>query len=165
MEQKRILNIVVGGIERNNKWLLIKRKRGDYQQKWALVGGKMNFDEDIKEALLREIQEETGLSVEWIGIKAILNEKLKDGANNETYKQFIIFLCSTVADSDKLQETDEGDLRWFSNKEIVVEKKNIIPSDYYMISQLLKRKKMDSIIELDLIEKENDLRIGVLSEY
>ena len=165
MEQKRILNIVIGGIERNNKWLLIKRKRGDYQQKWALVGGKMNFDEGIKEALLREIQEETGLSVKWKGVKAILNEKLKDGITAKAHKQFLIILCLTIADSDLLRETAEGELRWFTKEEISVEKENIIPSDYYMITQLLDREKMNSIIELDLLENDDNLRIGTLTEY
>ena len=93
MSQK-ILNIVVAGIEHKNKWLFIKRRRGDYQEKWALVGGKMQFDETIKESILREIKEETGLEVEWIGIKSILNEKLIEGDSKETKQQFIIILCS-----------------------------------------------------------------------
>ena len=59
MAQERILNIVVAGVKYNQKWLLIRRERGSYQQKYALVGGKMDVDERIKEALLREIKEET----------------------------------------------------------------------------------------------------------
>ncbi|MCE7742733.1 MAG: NUDIX domain-containing protein [Candidatus Heimdallarchaeota archaeon] len=165
MAQKRILNIVVGGVEHNGEWLLIKRERGDYQQKWALVGGKINFDEGIQEALLREIKEETGLSVEWKGIKAILNEKLKNNKTTITSKQFFIFLCLTEAKSDVLRESDEGELCWFSNEDIVNERENIIPSDYLMITELLNRKNMGSIIELDLLEENDNLEIGVFKEY
>ena len=63
MDQKNILIIVVAGIKKKKEWLLIKRERGDYRKKWALVGGKMQFDESIQEALLREIYEETGLNL------------------------------------------------------------------------------------------------------
>ncbi|MHA1198447.1 MAG: NUDIX hydrolase [Candidatus Heimdallarchaeaceae archaeon] len=165
MKKPNILNIVVGGIEYEGKWLLIKRERGDYQQKWALVGGKINFDEGIEEALLREIKEETGLSVKWKGIKSILNEKLKNTKTTITYKQFFIFLCLTEADSDEFRESDEGELRWFSNEDIVNEEENIIPSDYLMITKLLNRKNMGSIIELDLLEENDNLEIGSFKEY
>ena len=39
--KRRILNVVVAGIRNTaeNKWLLIRRERGDYIGKWALVGG------------------------------------------------------------------------------------------------------------------------------
>ena len=85
---KWLIIIVVAGIRNKNEWLLIKRERGDYKKKWALVGGKMQFDESIQEALLREIYEETGLKVEMIGIKAILNEKLKNMKTGETMREF-----------------------------------------------------------------------------
>ena len=161
----KILNIVVGGIDYNDKLLLIRRKRGDYKHKWALVGGKMNFDEQIKEALLREIKEETGLFVKFKGVKAIINEKLKNKKTNITVKQFLIFLCLTEAESDKVKESDEGELCWFSEEEIMNEKENIIPSDYLMITELLNKNNMNSIIELDLLEEESKLEIGVFREY
>ncbi|TFG10758.1 NUDIX domain-containing protein [Candidatus Heimdallarchaeota archaeon] len=160
-----IQNIVVGSIEYKDKLLLIKRKRGDYQQKYALVGGKLDFDEGIQKAMQREIMEETGLTVTWKGIKAIINEKLKNKKNNSTSKQFLIILCSTEAGSDVVKESDEGELRWFSKEDIDNEKENIIPSDYLMITQLLRRNNMNSIIELDLFEENNDLELGSFSEY
>ena len=165
MAQERILNIVGAGIKYNQKWLLIKRKRGDYQQKYALIGGKMDFDERIQEAILREIKEETGLSVEWIGIKAIINEKLKNKKTGITDKQFFIFLCLTEANSEDVKESSEGELRWFSEEEIINEKENIIPSDYLMITELLSRDNMSSVIELNIIQEGNDLELEALEEY
>ena len=165
MAQERILNIVVAGVKYNQKWLLIRRERGSYQQKYALVGGKMDFDERIKEALLREIKEETGLSVEWRGIKAIINEKLKDKKTSITSKQFLIFLCLTEANTDIVKESAEGELRWFSKEDIINERDNVIPSDYLMITELLERKNMNSVIELDLIQEDDILELGQFKEY
>ena len=165
MDQKKILTIVVAGIKKKNEWLLIKRERGDYKQKWALVGGKMHFNESIQNAILREIFEETGLKVEMVGIKAILNEKLKNRETGETMKHFLIYLCQTEFKKGELLETDEGELRWFSIQEIHELKQEIIPSDYYMLNVLLKRENLQSIIEIELIESDDKLELGIMEEY
>ena len=164
MSQK-ILNIVVAGIEYNNNWLFIKRKRGDYQEKWALVGGKMQFDETVKESVLREIKEETGLEVEWNGIKSILNEKLIEKDSRETKQQFIIILCSVKASSYNVQETEEGELFWFTYQDIKNKKDDIVPSDYYMITELITKESLKQIIEVELFEKKEELYLGLLEEY
>ena len=165
MNQKNILTIVVAGINKQNEWLLIKRERGDYRKKWALVGGKMQFDETIQDAILREIFEETGLKVKMIGIKSILNEKLKDVRTGETIKHFLIYLCKTEFKEGDLIETDEGRLRWFSKLEIQELKQEIIPSDYYMLNVLLERDNLHSIIEVELRESGDKLELGIMKEY
>lgn len=164
MSQK-ILNIVVAGIEYNNKWLFIKRERGDYRKKWALVGGKMHFDETIKESILREIKEETGLEVEWVGIKSILNEKLKEKNSGETTQHFIIILCLTKAKSDEVKETEEGELYWFTKQKIRDNRSKIIPSDYHMMTNLIMKESLNQIVEVELLEKEDELSLGLFEEY
>lgn len=164
MSQK-ILSIVVAGIEYNNKWLFIKRERGDYQKKWALVGGKMHFDETIKESILREIKEETGLEVEWVGIKSILNEKLKEKNSGETTQHFIIILCLTKANSDEVKETEEGELCWFTKQKIRNNENKIIPSDYHMMTNLIMKESLNQIVEVELLEKEDELSLGLFEEY
>ena len=162
---QNILNIVVAGIEYNDKWLFIKRKRGDYQKKWALVGGKMQFDETIKESILREIKEETSLEVEWVGIKSILNEKLIEKNSMVTKQQFIIILCLVKANSNEIKETEEGELCWFTKQEIKKNKENIIPSDYCMITELIVKESLQQIIEVELLEQKENLSLGLLEEY
>lgn len=41
--------------------LLIQRKNPPFQDCWALPGGFMNMDETLEQAVVRELQEETGL--------------------------------------------------------------------------------------------------------
>lgn len=42
--------------------LLIKRKHGPYEGKWAFPGGFVDMEETVEEAVGRELKEETGLT-------------------------------------------------------------------------------------------------------
>lgn len=165
LSKQKILNVVVSGINNEDKWLLIKRKKGDYQDKWALVGGKMEFGETIKQAILREIREETGLNVVWGGVKAIINERLLKKETEYQMKHFLIILCYTIAETETVKATDEGILQWFRLDEIIKMEEQIIPSDFYMITELLITKNMDGIIEIDLEQEEENLELSKLSIY
>ena len=140
MKTDTILNIVVAGIRRDEQWLLIKRQKGDYQSKWALVGGKMEYGETIEHAIIREIKEETGLSVKFQGIKSLINERLVDKKSSKQTKHFLIILCETSTKNSNFQVSNEGKLKWFSGEELKKMKDDIIPSDYLMIKKLIKLK-------------------------
>ena len=44
-----------------SKFLLTRRKSGPYQGKWCLPGGHIHRDETMRQAVIREVKEETGL--------------------------------------------------------------------------------------------------------
>ena len=54
---------VYGVVKKNNKILLIKKARGPYANLFDLPGGGIEFGETPEQALIREMAEETGLSV------------------------------------------------------------------------------------------------------
>lgn len=160
-----ILNIVVAGIKYESKWLLIKRKRGDYRTKWALVGGKIEYNEEIKESILREIKEETSLDVRWEGVKGVINERLVEKEKGSKIRHFIIVLCQVSVENDKVLSTEEGELKWFSTKEIIKEKEEIIPSDYYMLTEILQKQETKQLVEVEMIQEKEELILSKLLEY
>ncbi len=50
--------------------LLVKRRFEPYKGKWVIPSGFVEYDEDLREAAVRETLEETGLEVELTGICA-----------------------------------------------------------------------------------------------
>jgi len=160
-----ILNIIVAGIRWNSKWLLIKRQRGDYQKKWALIGGKMEFNEEIKSAILREIKEETGLTVKWEGIKGVINERLIENDKGGKISHFVIILCQVSTNKGEIVATEEGQLNWFSLDEIHNRKDEIIPSDYFMVTKLLQNEKIKQIIEIKMNQSSKGLILTEIFEY
>ena len=108
-------NLTVCYIEKDNKYLMLHRtkKNNDVNKdKWIGVGGKIEYKESPEECIVREVKEETGLT--------LLNYKLR----------CIITFTSTVAEteyiyvftSDKFTgeiiECNEGDLEWVEKSKI-----------------------------------------------
>lgn len=48
---------------RDRELLLVRRGRGVAQGEWSLPGGRVEFGEDLREAVVREVAEETRLEV------------------------------------------------------------------------------------------------------
>lgn len=51
-------------LPRNGKILLVKRKNDPGKGKWSIPGGVVNLGERLDHAVIREVQEETGLETE-----------------------------------------------------------------------------------------------------
>lgn len=53
---------VFGFFDQQARLLLIKRKRYPYEGQWAMPGGFVEMDEELEDAVARELAEETGLT-------------------------------------------------------------------------------------------------------
>jgi 8-oxo-dGTP diphosphatase len=76
---KNKVRVRVCGILENNKGILMIQHQGlDKKDIWLPPGGGINFGETIKDALIREFKEETGLTVtisSFIGINEYIKNK------------------------------------------------------------------------------------------
>jgi ADP-ribose pyrophosphatase YjhB (NUDIX family) len=59
---------VSAAIFRNGKVLLVRRARSPAKGFYSLPGGRVEFGESLHQALAREVDEETGLDIEIVGL-------------------------------------------------------------------------------------------------
>ena len=92
-----------------NKVLCLKNERNE----WDLPGGKIEFNEDIENCLIREIKEETNLSVENLNILKPLNLKF-----NDVSVIVLIYSASISCDSPVIISHEHSEYNFFSKSEI-----------------------------------------------
>ena len=102
-------------IEKDNKYLMLHRvkKENDLNHdKWVGVGGKFLYGESPEECLLREVLEETGLTLtdyKYRGIVTFLSDR---------WGGEYMHLFSAYDFKGEIGECDEGTLEWI-NKRLV----------------------------------------------
>jgi 8-oxo-dGTP diphosphatase len=93
--------------EDNEKVLMVKNKP---YNNWTLPGGSVEKGETLELAVVREVKEETGLTVE-IGQLLAVNEAFRTRANNHVL--FITFNAEVVAGELMIQDTDDvSEVEW-----------------------------------------------------
>lgn len=90
------------------KMLLIKRSKGNtLSDTWDIPGGRMQFGESLREALQREIKEETGMELDRIG--TVLNVSTFFPGNNPDNQIIrMIFAVSTKQGDVVLSDEHQG---------------------------------------------------------
>ena len=93
----------------NGEYLMlhrVKKKNDINHDKWIGVGGKFEADESPEECLLREVWEETGLTLTDYRCRAILTF-VAEGCETE-----YIYLYTAAGWTGEMTECNEGDLEW-----------------------------------------------------
>ena len=81
-------------IFRGEEVLLVRRGQEPARNEWSLPGGLVELGETLTAALTREIAEETGLTVQPLGICAVLSRIFPDPAGRIAYHYVLVdFLC------------------------------------------------------------------------
>ena len=102
-------------IHDEERYLLQDRVSEDWKG-YTLPGGHVEPGESIVEAVIREMKEETGLTIRSPRLCGIKQFPLKDGdyANG----RYLVFLYETSAFEGELVSSDEGAMHWVEKKEI-----------------------------------------------
>ncbi len=106
--------------------------------KWDPPGGKMLQDETPEVCVVREVGEETGLSIEKMQDHGILRYYKED---RQLTPDWLVYHFSTGQFQGTLTESREGILRWFRLDEIPVD--NMWEDYRYWYKHLLEGKKLE----------------------
>lgn len=104
-----IKNYVNVCIKKGNQVLLLDRQHDDFKG-WIQPGGKVEFPETFFEAAIREVKEETGLTVLGLQLKGISGFTNPIGQERYVYYDF---LCEDF-EGEILTTSPEGKPKWWS---------------------------------------------------
>ncbi|MBN9656000.1 NUDIX domain-containing protein [Halobacillus litoralis] len=94
--------------------MLKKPRRGWY----VAPGGKMEAGENIKDSVVREFKEETGLSIENPELRGSFTFVMRE--EEKTAQEWMMFtFYSTSYSGDLLDESEEGELEWVPVSEVL----------------------------------------------
>jgi len=101
----------------NNKILLVKRATMVFKGYWALPGGRVDAGENVEQAVMREVEEETGLHVEIVRKIGEYHESgVQDGIEYDYYPA--CFLVKPIGGKIKRQEREIEEIRLVDLEEI-----------------------------------------------
>ncbi|MGB8011923.1 MAG: NUDIX hydrolase [Terriglobales bacterium] len=101
-----------------NRVLLIRRGTPPLLGEWSLPGGVLECGETLREAVVREAHEETGLLVETGEMLGVYERVIRGDDGRVRYHYVLIdFLCRRVG-GDLKAGSDATDVRWFSRDEL-----------------------------------------------
>ena len=98
--------------------VLVKRGHAPLQGKWSIPGGVLEVGETLRKAVVREVREETGLTIEPGELLGVFERVLPDDQGRMRYHYVLIdFLCRRV--TGELSAADDAEqARWFQRHEL-----------------------------------------------
>ncbi len=151
--------VVVSAIAQRSggKILLIQENHLPDKGKWNLPGGKLDFGEDPKKAVAREVFEETGLKFKPAAIAGVHSVYRKDVPNEQgmTHVLKIVYFGSASGsvshlNSDEVNgEQEISDYKWLKPQEIIDMKDDLIR--YHDTKHCIKNVIDDNTLPLDVI--------------
>ena len=97
-------------IHKNGRYLLQDRIKNDWKG-YTLPGGHIEPGESIVDAVIREMQEETGLTIRHPHLCGVKQFPLEEG-------RYIVFLFETEEFEGDLRSSEDGTMHWIDEREL-----------------------------------------------
>lgn len=102
-------------ISREDEYLMlhrVKKKNDLHHDKWIGFGGKLEENESPEEGILREVKEETGLTLTDLQYRGIVTFV------NDLYEGEYMHLFTAEQYDGELTDCDEGEISWIKKTEL-----------------------------------------------
>ena len=118
-------------IEKDGKYLMLhrtKKKNDMNKDKWLGIGGKFENNESPEECVIREVKEETGLTLKSYRLRGIVTYI------NQIYETKYMYIFTSNEFEGEIIECNEGELKWIHKEEIM--KLNLWEGDKVFLKKL-----------------------------
>lgn len=125
---QRITNCV---LRKGDQILLLQKPSRGW---WVAPGGKMELGESVKESVVREFFEETGVTLKNPTVKGIFTINIKE--EEKVISEWMMFtFFADQYEGVNLNESREGKIKWHSVDEVL--KLPMAPGDYHIIDHCM----------------------------
>lgn len=114
-------------IHKNEEYLLQNRVKNDWKG-YTLPGGHIEKGESIVDAVIREMKEETGLTVINPHLCGVKQFPIENG-------RYIVFLFETNQFEGELKSSEEGEMHWVKKENL--QSINLVNDFYELLSVML----------------------------
>lgn len=152
-----MINTTLCYIEKDNRYLMLHRtkKENDLNEgKWIGVGGKFEKNETPEECLLREVKEETGLTLTKYRLRAVITF-----ISNQWETEYM-YLFTANEFTREVTECSEGVLEWVNKEEVM--KLNLWQGDRIFLKKIMKE---DNFFTLKVVYEGEQLVESVVEDY
>jgi 8-oxo-dGTP diphosphatase len=109
----------VGAIMLNrNRILMAQRGKEPLKGWWSLPGGALETGESLKDAVCREVREETGLEIRPMGVLEIFERIMRDAAGVPEYHYVLIDYMCRITGGSLLAGDDVCRVEWVPRQEL-----------------------------------------------
>jgi nucleoside triphosphatase len=111
------IEAAAAGLVRRKDGKLLFAKSPKWSNKWVIPGGHIEPGESIKDAVIREVKEETQLDSKFITI--LLSGEMINPSNYKRQAHFVYFTCllSTDQEEPQLDNNELVEYKWLTAEE------------------------------------------------
>jgi len=102
----------------DNRVLLVRRANPPLQGEWSIPGGLVETGETTRDAIVREVLEETGLQVEVTELVEVFERILRDEQSRVQYHYVLLDYQCRVRDGAAQAGSDVSELLWATMGEL-----------------------------------------------
>ena len=103
---------------RGEKVLLVRRKSGPNGGTWAMPGGKVEVGETLEQAAVREVREETNITLERVVFNRNHKVIVKDDTGEIEFHYVLAMFVALSINGELIAGDDADEAQWFSLEEM-----------------------------------------------
>ena len=156
------INVVIGVLAYQDRFLLVKRKKGNFPNLWGLIGGKVEDGEHLDEAIIRELKEETEINVQPRKLLGVTTEMVTDNGKTSSTVLFcwqieLVNIKNAHVDKETswYSKNEKLELRWFTKDELSL-RNDIVGSDLDFLNNFYFENKTN-YLKVDCYRGENGI--------